>query len=65
MPKLYYGGKGDLDWCADTVEEIIASLGVKRFPAGPVVGVNVQVSHTVPVMTLTKCRYPSAEKAGL
>lgn len=46
MGKLYYGGKGDLDWCADTVEEINLSLGVKRIPSGPIVGVNVQVRST-------------------
>lgn len=45
MCKLYYDGKGDLDWCANTVEDISTSLGVKRVPPGPLVGVNVQVSQ--------------------
>lgn len=48
MGKLYYGGKGDLDWCADAVEEINMSLGLKRVPPGPVVGVNVQVCPAFP-----------------
>jgi hypothetical protein len=42
MGKLYSTGKGDLDWCADTID------GMRDGQAGevghgPIVGVNVQV----------------------
>jgi DNA ligase-4 len=46
MGKLYSTGKGDLDWCADTIDDIqdgqMAGLG-----QGPIVGVNVQVGFGV------------------
>jgi DNA ligase-4 len=42
MGKLYSTGKGDLDWCADTIDSMqdgqMAGIG-----HGPIVGVNVQV----------------------
>ena len=42
MAKLYLTGKGDLDWCADTIDGMrdgqVAETG-----HGPIVGVNVQV----------------------
>jgi hypothetical protein len=42
MGKLYSTGKGDLDWCADTIADLrdgeVAGIG-----HGPIVGVNVQV----------------------
>jgi DNA ligase-4 len=44
MGKLYSTGKGDLDWCADTIDGMqdgqMAGIG-----HGPMVGVNVQVGH--------------------
>jgi DNA ligase-4 len=44
MGKLYLTGKGDLDWCADTIDSMqdgqMAGIG-----HGPIVGVNVQVGH--------------------
>ena len=40
MAEMYVGGKGSLDWCADMAE----NLGNQPpIPAGPVMGVNVQV----------------------
>jgi DNA ligase-4 len=42
MGKLYSTGKGDMDWCADTINDMrdgeVAGIG-----HGPIVGVNVQV----------------------
>jgi DNA ligase-4 len=42
MGKLYSTGKGDLDWCADTIEGMRDGqmAGISH---GPIVGVNVQV----------------------
>jgi len=42
MPKLYSTGKGDLDWCANTVEAM-SNGHAAEISHGPVVGVNVQV----------------------
>lgn len=48
MAELYRGGKGSLDFCADTVEVLGGGPGGvckgSSVPAGPIVGVNVQVS---------------------
>jgi hypothetical protein len=46
MAKLYSSGKGNLDWCADTVEDM--GEGHANVPVGPVVGVNVQVNFPFP-----------------
>ena len=43
MYKLYMSGLGDLDACAEAVEKM--STGFASSSRGPVVGVNVQVSH--------------------
>jgi len=42
MGKLYSTGKGDLDWCADTIDSMQEGqmVGIGH---GPIVGVNVQV----------------------
>jgi hypothetical protein len=44
MGKLYSTGKGDLDWCADTIDDT-RDGGVAGISHGPIVGVNVQVGH--------------------
>lgn len=46
MAKLYSTGKGDLDWCADAVDDM---RDVKSFNLGfgPMLGVNVQVSCVI------------------
>jgi DNA ligase-4 len=44
MSKLYSTGKGDLDWCADTVDAMGAG-DITTINTGPVVGVNVQASR--------------------
>jgi DNA ligase-4 len=44
MGKLYSTGKGDLDWCADTMDGT-RDGGVAGISHGPIVGVNVQVGH--------------------
>lgn len=43
----YDDGKGSVDYCADMVERAGVSV-----PAGPVVGLNVQVGHTVRIWRL-------------
>jgi len=40
MAEMYVGGKGSLDWCADMAE---GDRTQTIIPAGPVIGVNVQV----------------------
>jgi hypothetical protein len=42
MGKLYSTGKGDLDWCADTIEGMREGKP-DGLGHGPIVGVNVQV----------------------
>jgi len=42
MGKLYSTGKGDLDWCADTIDGMREGQ-VAETGHGPIVGVNVQV----------------------
>jgi DNA ligase-4 len=44
MAKLYSTGKGDLDWCADTVEAMRDGT-IATINNGPVVGVNVQAGR--------------------
>lgn len=52
MAELYRGGKGSVDWCADMVDTLGGGPGgvcrAEVVPAGPVVGVNVQVSLDAP-----------------
>lgn len=53
MAKLYFDGKGDLDWCADAVEDMKTKTGIRRISAGPQVGVNVQVRlHIIKLTSL-------------
>ena len=42
MGKLYSTGKGDLDWCADTIDGMLDGQ-VAEIGHGPIVGLNVQV----------------------
>ena len=60
MARLYSTGKGDLDWCADTVENIQDGTAIPEMHNGPRVGVNVQVSLDAYMHILTnqipKCR---------
>ena len=62
MPKIYSTGKGDLDWCADTVEAM-SNGQAAEISRGPVVGVIVQVCRDPSEMKLMP-RSPNAEKAG-
>jgi len=60
MGKLYSTGKGDLDWCADTIVGMRdGQLG--ELSHGPMVGVNVQVG--LDNYQITDFRFQNAGKA--